>query len=150
MGTSLTSVTIPSSVNIILQEAFFNCPFTAVYFKGDAPANPDPPIFSGGSSTTMYHLPGTFGWGSTFDNSPTAIWQPWMQTGDAALGALTNEFRFNIIWASGMAVVVEACTNLGNPIWVPIGTNTLASDSSYFSDPQWTNCPARFYRLRSP
>jgi len=22
--------------------------------------------------------------------------------------------------------------------------------TSYFSDPQWTNYPARFYRLRSP
>ena len=32
----------------------------------------------------------------------------------------------------------------------PLQTNTLSSDSLYFSDPQWTNYPARFYRLRSP
>ena len=49
-----------------------------------------------------------------------------------------------------MTVVVEACTNLANPAWHPIGTNTLISGSAYFSDPQWTNYPARFYRLRSP
>jgi hypothetical protein len=46
--------------------------------------------------------------------------------------------------------VVEAATNLGNPAWIPMSTNTLTSGSSYFSDPEWTNHPARFYRLRSP
>jgi len=46
--------------------------------------------------------------------------------------------------------VVEACTNLTNPIWFPVGTNTLTGGSSYFSDAQWTNYPARLYRLRSP
>jgi hypothetical protein len=47
-------------------------------------------------------------------------------------------------------LVVEACTNLANPIWSPLATNTLSNGSSYFSDPQWTNYPTRFYRLRSP
>ena len=49
-----------------------------------------------------------------------------------------------------MVVVVEASTNLANPIWSPLATNTLTSGSSYFSDPQWTNYPGRFYRLRWP
>jgi hypothetical protein len=47
-------------------------------------------------------------------------------------------------------VVVEACTNLANPDWQPVQTNLLATGSVYFSDPQWTNYPGRFYRLRSP
>jgi hypothetical protein len=47
-------------------------------------------------------------------------------------------------------VVVEASTNLANPVWSPVGTNTLTGGASYFSDPRWTNYPARFYRLRSP
>ena len=51
---------------------------------------------------------------------------------------------------TGLTVVVEACTNLHNPVWSPVATNTLAGDSSYFSDPQSSNYPARFYRLRSP
>jgi hypothetical protein len=29
-------------------------------------------------------------------------------------------------------------------------TNTLAGGSFYFSDPEWTNYPSRFYRVRSP
>ena len=62
----------------------------------------------------------------------------------------TNQFGFNIAWASGQVVAVEACTDLANPIWSPLQTNTLSSDTPYFSDPHWTNYPARFYRVRSP
>jgi hypothetical protein len=40
--------------------------------------------------------------------------------------------------------------DLANPAWTPVGTNTLTGGSSYFCDSQWTNCPNRFYRLRSP
>jgi hypothetical protein len=47
-------------------------------------------------------------------------------------------------------IVVEACTNLANPLWLSLETNTLSGGSCYFSDPLWTNQPARFYRLRSP
>jgi hypothetical protein len=61
----------------------------------------------------------------------------------------TNRFGFAIVWASGMAVVVEASTNLANASWDPLATNFLSSGSSYFSDAAWTNSPQRFYRLRS-
>jgi hypothetical protein len=46
--------------------------------------------------------------------------------------------------------VVEASTDLINPTWSPVNTNTLTDGSSYFSDPDWTNYATRFYRLRSP
>jgi len=46
--------------------------------------------------------------------------------------------------------VVEACTNLVNPVWSALGTTTLIGGASYFGDPQWTNYPTRLYRLRSP
>ena len=59
-------------------------------------------------------------------------------------------FGFNITGAGNMVVVVEACTNLSNPVWQPVQTNTLTGGMSYFSDPQWTNYPGRFYRLCSP
>jgi len=49
-----------------------------------------------------------------------------------------------------MAVAVDACTNLANPVWSPLQTNTLTADTLYFSDPQWENYSARFYRLRGP
>jgi hypothetical protein len=31
-----------------------------------------------------------------------------------------------------------------------VSTNTLTDGTSYSSDLQWTNYPARLYRLRSP
>jgi hypothetical protein len=49
-----------------------------------------------------------------------------------------------------MAVAVDACTNPAKPVWTPLQTNTLTADTLYFSDPQWTNHPVRFYRLRRP
>ena len=67
-----------------------------------------------------------------------------------SFGVGTSGFGFIISWATNFPVVVEACTNLANPNWSPLATNTLTGGSSHFSDPQWTNHPNRFYRLRSP
>jgi len=61
-----------------------------------------------------------------------------------------NQFGFNIAGSSNLVIVVEASTNLSDPVWQPIQTNTLTGGSVYFSDPQWTNYPGRYYRLRSP
>jgi hypothetical protein len=95
-------------------------------------------VFDGANNATVYYLPGTTGW------------NPQMQTSGDSFGVRTNRFGFTISGTSGMAVVVQACTNLVNPFWSPVGTNTLISGTSYFSDPQWTNYPARFYRLWGP
>jgi hypothetical protein len=65
-------------------------------------------------------------------------------------GVQNNEFGFIISWAYNPSAVVEACTNLANPIWLPVATPTLTDGSAYFSDPDWINYPSRFYRLRSP
>ena len=98
----------------------------------------------------MYYLPGTTGWGPTFGGCGTAIWQPRVETDDVSLGVRTNQFGFNITWASGRAVVVEACADLANPVWSPVGTNTLSGGFSAFSDSEWRNHSARFYRLHAP
>jgi hypothetical protein len=121
----------------------------AVYFKGNAPSLGSS-VFLNDNNATIYYLPGTTGWGATFGGRPTALWKPRVQTGDASFGVWTNQFGFNIAWASGRSIVVEASTNLASPIWVPLQTNTLSSDTWYFSDAEWTNYPGRFYRLRSP
>ena len=65
-------------------------------------------------------------------------------------GVQTGGFSFTISWATNIPVVVEACTDLANPVWTSIATNSLTGGASCFSDPQWTNYPGRFYRLRSP
>jgi hypothetical protein len=107
-------------------------------------------VVLGGNNATVYYLQGTTGWDSAFGGCPTALWQPQVETSGASFGIRTNQFGFNMNWASGRIVVVEACTNLLNPDWSLVETNTLSGDASYFSDPEWTNYPGRFYRLRSP
>jgi hypothetical protein len=73
-----------------------------------------------------------------------------IQTTGPSFGVLTNRFGFNITGASGLVVVVQASTNLTQPIWVPVSTNTLTGGTNYFSDPQWTNYPDGFYRISAP
>jgi BspA type Leucine rich repeat region (6 copies) len=146
---SLTSIIIPNSVTNIGDYALQECEsLIGIYFKENPPSVGYYPF--AGDYATVYYLPGTTGWDSTFAGLLTELWLPRLQTGDAGFGVRTNQFGFNINWASGQTVVVEACTNLVNPVWQRVQTNSLTSDSFYFSDPQWSNYPVRFYRLRSP
>ena len=147
--TSLTSVTIPNSVTSIGSGAFYDCTsLKGIYFRGNAPYLEFFGLYA--NEATVYYLPGTTGWGATLGSRPTALWKPQVQSGAASFGVKTNQFRFNITWTSGRVIVVEGCTNLANPTWTPLQTNTLTGDSVYFSDPKWTNYTRRFYRIRSP
>lgn len=76
--------------------------------------------------------------------------QPLILNNGPSFGFQTNAFGFRISWASNAVVVVEAATNVSAPLWLQIQTNTLTDGWSYFSDPDWTNHLARFYRIRSP
>jgi hypothetical protein len=152
---SLSSVTIGSSVSSIGFFAFYHSSsLTGVYFEGNAPTVTDDfSVFSGDNNGTVYYLPATTGWGSTFDLWPTAPWflpNPLILNASLGFGVQTNMFGFIISWATNSSVVVEASTNLANPDWSPVSTSTLTGGFSYFSDPQWTNYPTRFYRIRSP
>jgi hypothetical protein len=98
-------------------------------------------------------LPGTTGWGATFDSRPTAPWflpNPLILNNGPGFGVQPGGFGFTISWATNVSVVVEAATNLANPVWIPVSTNTLTGGTSYFSDPQWTNYPVHFYRVQMP
>ena len=156
---SLTNIAIPNSVTYIDNAAFLDdLNLKAVYFKGNAPALGGSLVVQWDTNATAYYLPGTTGWGATFDGPlppsgngiPAVLWNPQPQTDDGSFGVESNHFGFNIIGTSNLVFVVEACTNLSNPIWQPVGTNTLASGAFYFSDSQWTNYPRRFYHIRFP
>jgi hypothetical protein len=147
--TSLISLTVPSSVNSIGTDAFSLCSnLTGIYFRSNAPSAVS--TFVGDTNTTAYYLPGTAGWSSTWAGLPTTLWLPQAQNFGVGNGGQANQFGFNISWASGQTVVVEACTNLVNAVWQPVQTNTLTSDTLEFSDPQSVGSSVRFYRLRSP
>jgi hypothetical protein len=152
--TSLTSVTVGNSITNIGDEAFEYCfRLTSVYFQGNAPTSVGSGVFnsfSGYEPATVYYLPGTTGWSSSLGGLPTELWNPQVQTNGSGFGVQTNRFGFNITGTSNLVIVVEACTNLANPSWSPISTNTLVNGASYFSDPEWTNYPSQFYRLTMP
>jgi hypothetical protein len=151
---SLTSVIIGNGVTTIMDSAFYQCAsLRNVYFLGNAPVLVGSPQFN--ASVTLYYLPGRMGWSSTLAGRATVVWNPQAQTGDGSFGVQNNQFGFNITGSSNLVVIVVAATNLSNPAWVPVGTNTLntfvgTNGTSYFTDPQWTNYPNRFYCFRSP
>ena len=147
----LSSLIVPASVTNIGTVAFNLDPeLTAIYFEGDAPGFDWEAFYYVGSTVTEFYLPGMTGWDTDPGGLPIALWLPRVQTTDSSFGVQANQFGFNISWAGGQTVVVEACTNIFNPVWQPVQTNTLAGNSVYFSDPQWTNFPNRFYQIVSP
>jgi hypothetical protein len=128
---------------------------TRVNFQGNSPTpTNDLTIFFSeftyaSDPATVYYLPGTTGWGALFDGLPTAPWflpNPLILTHSASFGVQPGGFGFTISWATNASVVVEAATNLANPVWIPVSTSTLTGGTNYFSDPRWTNYPMRFYR----
>jgi hypothetical protein len=147
---SLTSLTIPKNVLYLGHSAFFLCTsLRGVLFLGNAPAL-SWDVFYDDTKATAYYLPGTTGWGPTYEQLPTVLWNPQLQTRGPTFGVRTNRFGFTITGASNLVLVVEACTNLAHPAWFAVGTNSLSGGASYFSDPGWTNFRSRFYRLRPP
>jgi hypothetical protein len=156
---SLTSIVIPNSVTNLMRGAFVQCAnLSDVLFLGNAPAIsvsalgglPFEPVFAGLNTNAVgYYLPGKTGWGPTFSGLATASWNPQVQTGDGSFGVKSNRFGFNITGTTNIPIVVEATTNLGAGAWVPLQSVSLTNGSFYFSDPQWTNYPVRFYRIRS-
>src|SRR5665213_2811651 len=146
---------IPNSVTSIGYYAFYYCTsLTNVYFAGNAPAV-DGTVFIDSHNPNVYYLPGTTGW-DNFRAVTGVQTTPWFLPYSIILnygpsfGIQTNRFGFIISWATNASVVVEACTDLTNPVWLPVATNTLAGVTSHFSDAQSSNYPVRFYRLRSP
>jgi hypothetical protein len=141
-----TSVTIPKSVTTIGDSAFDDCyDLGSVYFEGNAPSLGSD-VFFLDNKATVYYLPGTMGWGTTFGGLPTALWNPQPQS----ISVQGNKFRFTITGTPNIPIVVEASTDLQGASWTSLQSCTLTNGSIYFSDPQWTNYPTRYYRIRSP
>ncbi|MBU6411128.1 MAG: leucine-rich repeat protein, partial [Verrucomicrobia bacterium] len=148
----LTRVTIGNRLTAIGDGAFGGCAaLEGIYFQGNAPSG-DSTSFSSDPGT-VYYLPGTLGWGATYGGLPTAQWTlpyPLILNNGPNFGVQAGGFGFIISWATNISVVVEASTNLADPIWTLVATNTLIGGSSYFNDPQWVNYSSRFYRISSP
>ena len=148
----LKSIVIPGSVTNFGIDAFQSSTnFTSAYFLGNPPLDH---LDSGDGQdafqqtpATVYYLPGAIGWTETYGDAPTVLWNP-QASGLAFTG---GQFAFNFTIPSNAVIVIEACTNLAQPVWLPVATNTFSgSGTSVFNDPQSANYPMRFYRMRSP
>lgn len=149
-GCGLANIVVPSSVAYVRDYAFHYCVnLLGVYFMGNSPPS-RATMFTGATLATVYYMPGTTGWTATFSGRPALLWNPQIANSGPSFGVRTNRFGFMITGTSNLVVVVEATTNVVKTNWVAVGTNTLTTGQSYFSDSKWTNYPARYYRLRSP
>jgi hypothetical protein len=82
--TNLTSIVIPDTVRLINPFTFWGCTsLRAIYFMGDIPS-PDPSNMGSNllalghvpPQMIFYYLPWRTGWGSTYSERQTAVWNP--------------------------------------------------------------------------
>jgi hypothetical protein len=143
---SLTNVTIGKGVSEVAIEAFANCiTLQEVYFRGSAP--PQETAFSGCTNVLINYLPGTTGWGSTWDLMPTALWNPQIEPG---FGMNNHQFGMNVRGTPNITVQVSATTNLAGPEWTPVGTLVLTNGTASFSEAELPGVTGRFYQLTFP
>ena len=147
----LTSVTVPASVSSLGDGAFEWCVhLTNLYFLGNAPTADTTVFTHDADSPIIYYLPGTAGWSSSFAGEPAVLWNALIQVSDGNFGVQSNQFGFDVAGSANIPFVVEACTNLANPLWTPLESATLTNGLVYFSDSQWASFPTRFYRVSAP
>ena len=149
---NLTSVTIVGTVTNIQEEAIESCPsMTSVFFTGNAPGAGST-VFTSDMNVTVYYLPGTTGWNAflAYTGVAAVLRNPLIQIGDDGFGVGNYQFGFSVTGTSDIPIVVEACANLGQPVWTPLQSLTLANGSYYFAEPFQSNNAGRFYRISSP
>jgi hypothetical protein len=152
---------MPCRINSIGNNAFAYCfALSTVYFSGNAPNVGSDAFYETdfGSGITAYYLPGTTGW-TAFSSvlgpslAASTFWylaNPEIISFGPSFGVQNAQFGFIISWATNATLIVEASSNLSNPIWLPISTNTVTALNGIanFADPQWSSFPTRFYRLQ--
>ncbi len=147
---SLFSLIIPEGVARVQDYAFEGCSsLESLYFKGDAHIL-GTSVFARANAATVYYMPSTRGWTNAWGGRPAVLWNPLAQPNDGNFGPKSQGFGFTVTGSSNLVIVVEAATNLANPVWVPVSTLTLTNGFSFYNDTLWTNYPSRFYRFRAP
>ena len=106
--TSLASITIPASVTSIGDIALdWNLGLTSVYFEGNAPSiGADVFDFD---PVTVYYLPGTLGWGSTFGGVPAVV-------------NLASQFDYT---TNNGTITITGYTGSGGAVTIPSEINNL-------------------------
>lgn len=152
---SLTNVTVPDTVTHVSFPTFSTCTsLVGVMFMGNPPAGIPGgsyfQVFRSCDSITVYYLPGTYSWGSTWSGRPTALWNPQVAVSGGMFGVGPAGFGFTVFGTTGIPIVIQACTNLAERSWSPLQSCTLTNGSAYISDPDWMDYPSRFYTISWP
>ena len=158
----VSSVTIPATVNSIEDDAFANCfALSTAYFGGNAPNLGSFAFYENdfGNGVTAYYVPGTTGWdafSATLGQSlaVSTFWflpNPEIISSGPSIGVQNGQFGFIVSWATNATLVVDACSNLFRPVWLPISTNTVlaTNGTANFIDSQSGSFPSRFYRVEA-
>jgi len=152
-GCRAGAVVIPSQINglpvtNIGDSAFADCTrLTSITFQGNMPSGGSS-VFQGATQATVYYLPGATGWAATFGGRPAVLWNLLIQTGGADFGRKAGAFGFNVTGTSPLSFVVEASSDMAQPVWSIVSTNTLVTGTAYFSDPKWVGFSTRVFRVR--
>jgi hypothetical protein len=147
----LANVIVGNGVTYISNNAFEGAGYNSQLiftFLGNAPVLGDFAFQNASSADygpSVRYYYGTSGWSSIYGGLPTVelAWTPQIV---GVVKVQADNVGFTVIGTNGMTAVVEASTNLVD--WQPVWTNTLSGASATFTDPQWTNYPARYYRAR--
>lgn len=147
---ALREISVPASVIDIGNYAFAYCAnLDGIYFKGDAPDFGWTAV-AGSKGVTLYYASSAAGWNQPVAGQNPVLWDPHVQAGSEFGPNAAGQFRFTVLGTNNMTVVVEACTNLVNAVWLPVSTVTLADGMAAFTDVASTNHLARYYRFRMP
>lgn len=150
--TNLTSITIPSTITNIADYVFSSCQnLRDLFLTGNAPTA-DSTFFDPDTNAVAYYMAATTGWQefSAKTGVPTELWNPLIQTDEGNFGVRGDQFGFDIMGTTNIPIVVEACTDLTAPVWIPLQTASLTNGSFYFSEPIRSNVFSRYYRISSP
>jgi hypothetical protein len=93
----------------------------------------------------VYYMPGTTGWGATFGGLPAVLWNVQI----SRVRRSTNQIDFVVYGPENVYVVIQACTNLANPVWVRVQSVPLTYGFGDFSEPIQANTAGRYYRISS-
>jgi len=130
-GKTGTSYSIPVGITNIANYAFAGAGLSGIYFQGNSPApTNDATVFSGDISATVYYLPGTTGWGATFDGIPAMLYLPYTYTTNNGAITLTGYIGSggavvipNTINGLSVTTITGAFLNVTNLTSITIGTN---------------------------
>ena len=79
-------------------------------------------VFKNANQAIVYFEAGTTGWTDTFGGRPAKLWDPLTLPRATNFGVKSGQFGFNVTGTSGLLFVVEAPTDLVQPVWTPVST----------------------------